>query len=61
MSKINRNRPAAVAVCLCRQPLFPVATFVNGDLVSVVRRHWRRDGCPMPPESVDPKTYLRGL
>ena len=53
-------RPRSVAVCLCAQPPYPVATFVHGDLVSVVRRHWQRDGCPMPPEPVDRNAYLGG-
>jgi hypothetical protein len=51
--------PVAVAVCVCRQPPYPVATFTNETLVSVVLLHWARDRCRMPPVDLDPKTYLR--
>ena len=61
--KVSKSRkrdetPQSVAVrCLCRQPPYPVATFVHGDLVSVVRRHWQRDHCPLPAEPVDRNAY----
>jgi len=56
--RVRRERSGFQSVCVCQQPLYPVATWRNGDLVSVVRKHWRRDGCHLPPEPVDPNVYL---
>lgn len=64
------TRPAGppttnTASCCCRRlhlgKLQPtIAHFVDGDLVSVQRRHWAgRDGCRMPTEHLDPHTYSR--
>jgi hypothetical protein len=49
-------RPVAVPRCLCDRAPYPVATWRNECLVSVVRAHW--PGCPMPPEPVDPDAYI---
>jgi len=36
-----------------------IATFRREQLTAVERIHWHaRDRCPMPDESIDPKTYL---
>jgi len=56
--RLQAGTPRALALpaCLCAKPPYPLATFVHGDLVAVVLRHWD-PGCPMPAEPVDPKIY----
>lgn len=51
-------RPVPAAVCTCRQPPYPYATFVHGDLVGVELRHWARDGCSCPALVIAPAVYL---
>lgn len=51
--------PADPAVCRCRHKPAPIATFRNGALVSVERKHFRLEGCLMGVEKLDPKTYAK--
>ena len=58
-----RNLPHAPladpAVCTCRPIL--VATFADGDLAEVERRHMRQQGCVRPAEPVDVRAFLGGI
>lgn len=49
--------PAGPPVCRCRHKPAPVATFRDGTLVSVQRKHFGLDGCLMGVEQLDPATY----
>lgn len=57
---MTRKRAAAAPStprCVCRTGPLIVATFRRERLVDVVRQHWRRDGCPMPDDHIDPADY----
>lgn len=53
----SRPSPDPTTVCRCKEGPLIIATFRKETLVAVERRHWRKDGCRLPTEHVDPGDY----
>lgn len=62
MSRIRTTTRTQETVCRCRPKPYVLAAFRNGNLVTVTRMHnladkGRSQGCPVPPEPLNPKDW----
>lgn len=53
LARFDPPDPPVPGRCTCRGGPTLIGHFRRERLVAVVRRHWARDRCPLPPEHLD--------
>jgi hypothetical protein len=65
-TRVRRTQPPPAVeldpgACLCPRGPVTVATWRDGDLVDVQRRHLLAHRCGLPIEHLDPRTYQAAI